>query len=98
MKMCRLFLTLLLASCFTLPAAAQSACGKRDEIVRMITNKYKEVPRALAIAGQSNLLEVYASEGGSWTILITQPHGSACIVAAGQSWEEFPAQKRMTGL
>lgn len=98
MKTCRLFLTLILASSATLPAAAQSACGKRDEIVKIITNKYKEVPRALAIAGQSNLLEVYASESGSWTILITQPQGSACIVAAGQSWEEFPAQKRMTGL
>ena len=98
MKTCRLFLTLILAPCLALPAAAQSACGKRDDIVKIITNKYKEVPRALAIAGQSNLLEVYASEGGSWTILITQPQGAACIVAAGQSWEEFPAQKQMTGL
>ena len=98
MKTCRLFLTLVLASSFALPAAAQSACGKREEIVKIIMNKYKEVPRALAIAGQSNLLEVYASEKGSWTILITQPQGSTCIVAAGQSWEELPVRKQMTGL
>lgn len=98
MKTCCVFLALILASSFALPAAAQSACGKRDAIVKIITGKYKEVPRALAIAGQSNLLEVYASASGSWTILITQPQGAACIVAAGQSWEELPVQKQMTGL
>lgn len=98
MNTCRVFLSLILVSAFAVPAGAQTACGKRADIVKMLTGKYKEVPRALAIAGQSNLLEVYASATGSWTILITQPRGATCIVAAGQSWEEIPEQKQLTGL
>ncbi len=98
MKMYRLLLSIAFFACLLLPASAQSACGKRIDLVKIIAGKYKELPRALAIAGESNLLEVYVSETGSWTILITRPPGVACIVAAGQSWEEFPAQKQMTGL
>lgn len=72
------------------PVHAQSACGKRVDIVKMLASKYKEAPRVLAISGQSNLLEAYVSPLGSWTILITNPQGLACIVAAGESWENVP--------
>ena len=100
MKTCRVFLSLLLAAAFAVPAQAeaQTACGKRNEIVKMLSDKYRETPRALGIAGQTNLLEVYTSKSGSWTLLLTQPRGRTCIVGAGQSWEELPDQKKLTGL
>ncbi len=92
------FLTLAACGVMAQSAAAQVPCGERGEIVKMLTEKYREQPRAIAIASQTNLLEVYSSTSGSWTILVTKPRGSSCIIAAGQSWEDIPAVKELTGL
>lgn len=77
-----------------LPAAgatqAQMVCGVRAAIVAAITGKYGEAPKAIGIAGQKNLAELFVSKSGSWTMLITQPHGPTCILATGESWEELP--------
>lgn len=66
------------------------ACGKRADIVAMLKRDYKEVPRARGIAGHINLLEAFTSPSGSWSLLLTQPRGSTCIVGAGHSWEDIP--------
>lgn len=89
----------LAAACLiTSQASAQVPCGDRGEIVKMLAEKYRERPRAMAIASQTSLLEVYSSKAGSWTILITRPRGPSCIIAAGQSWEDIPETKELTGL
>ena len=100
MKKCLVLFSLLTITALAVPAQAQGqmACGKRLDIVKMLSDKYHEMPRALGIAGQTNLLEVYTSKAGSWTLLLTQPRGSTCIVGAGQSWEDIPEQKQLTGL
>ena len=37
-------------------------------------------------------MEVYASpETGTWTIAVTTPDGTMCLVAAGQGFEEVDA-------
>lgn len=76
----------------------QSPCGLRDDIITMLASKYREVPRAMAIANKQLLLEVFTSKSGSWTILLTHPNGAACIVSAGDSWEEIPDPKKFTAL
>jgi hypothetical protein len=68
-------------------AAAQLPCAARDEIVREITQHFKEMPEATGVTPQGMLLEVYVSEARSWTILMTTPQGMACIVAVGEHWE-----------
>ena len=93
--------SLLALSCFValaVPAQAQVPCGTRGEIVKMLGSKYHERPRALGIANQANLLEVYTSTSGSWTILLTKPQGVSCIIGTGQSWEDVPPTKELTGL
>jgi hypothetical protein len=79
-------------------ATAPATCGERSSIVEMLAKKYHEQPRAMAIANQRMLLEVYASQAGSWTILLTHPNGATCIVSAGDSWEEIPDTKKFTAL
>ena len=61
-------------------------------------DKYQETGKALAIAGQVNLVEVFASKAGTWTILVTTPEGKSCIIAAGNSWEDLPPSKNLTSL
>lgn len=88
--MLRLFATLGLALTIALPAAAQTVCGDRGEIVRHLEQNFKEGTVALGLAGNGGLLEVLASEAGTWTIIVTRPTGLSCVLATGQSWEQLP--------
>jgi hypothetical protein len=36
------------------------------------------------------VLEVFVSDTGTWTVVVTDPKGVSCVLAAGQSWEEIP--------
>jgi hypothetical protein len=80
------------------PAEAASLCGKREDFVKALTDKYHETTKAMGITGQTSLVEIYASKAGTWTILVTQPSGVTCIIAAGNSWEDLPPSKNLTAL
>ena len=71
-------------------ANAMGMCGKRADFVKALNDKYQESNKALGIAGQVNLVELFSSKTGSWTILVTTPEGKTCIIAAGNSWENLP--------
>ena len=86
----RAALILALLAWPVMPATAQSVCGDRAEIIKVLSNKYKELPAAFGIAGQRNLAELFVSKTGSWTMLMPQPKGVTCILATGQGWEELP--------
>jgi hypothetical protein len=92
-------LSLALAATAT-TAQANMVCGKRQVFVDAMAKKYNEFPQGIGIAGQSDLLEIYVSEKGTWTIMVTKAQsGSSCILATGQSWETIPMPpKKLTGL
>jgi len=73
------------------PAAAQSACGPRDGIVKRLAEVYKESPRAMGIVGNGNLVEVFVSESGSWTMMVTVPGRPTCVFSAGNNWRSLAA-------
>jgi hypothetical protein len=79
-------------------AEAATACGNRAEFLKTLKNKFQENGRALGIIGKTNVLEVFTSKEGTWTILVTAPEGKSCIIAAGNSWEELPEVKNLTAL
>jgi hypothetical protein len=91
---CISFLTLA----FSNPAQAIGMCGNRADFIKALSDKYQETGKALGIAGQVNLVEVFASKAGTWTILVTTPEGKSCIIAAGSSWEDLPPSKNLTSL
>ncbi len=80
------------------PAEAQFPCGKRADFIKTLADKYNETTKALGIANQTNLVEVFTSPKGTWTIMVTQPKGQTCIIAAGSSWEDLPPNKNLTAL
>ena len=82
--------TIGLTIALALPVQAQSNCGNRSAIIKTLALKYKEAVKFLAIAGETNLVEIFISKKGTWTIIVTTPQGKTCIVAAGDSWEELP--------
>ena len=70
-------------------SAAQRVCGERDKLNKFLATKYQELPRALGVGGSGKqVFEVYTSEKGTWTVLMTMTNGTSCIMAAGHSWKE----------
>ncbi len=76
-----------------LPANAQAVCGDRGEIVSRLETAYQEKASAIGLAGNGGVVELYTSEKGSWTLLLTQTTGVSCLIAAGDSWETVPHPK-----
>lgn len=74
------------ASC----AQAQVPCVQRQEMVDFLRKKYKEGLTYQGLLGGTTaaLYEVFASESGTFTILMSRPDGLSCIVAAGKGWRQ----------
>jgi len=94
---------MLLLGLMTLPAMAEDAdnsdgqdgastqqmlCNKRSEVMKNLSANYREAPTALGMASNGGVLEVMTSrDGKTWTVLLTKPDGTSCLVAMGNSWE-----------
>lgn len=63
-------------------------CGERSKMVKMLKERYKEQPSNMGVSGSGrSVLEIFTNSGGKWTALISASNGTACIVAAGHSWQ-----------
>lgn len=82
------------------PAAAQSFppqayCDDREAAERLLTGKYSEVIVWRGINGSGLMVELWAAEGGTWTMTLMGPDGKkTCLITAGDGWQlpsyEFP--------
>lgn len=83
------------------PLAAESAsnspCAERTNVVDTLGTQYKESPRAIGLVSHEAVLEIFVSETGTWTVVVTDPAGVSCVLAAGQSWEEIPMASSAPG-
>ena len=82
---------LLAASFLALPAVshAQPAarCADRDILVKRLAEKFVEQQVAVGVTANGKMVEVLASPtGGTWSIVLTEPGGPSCFVAAGANW------------
>lgn len=84
--------SLLIATALMLPLTAQAnqmACSKRADVVAQLGNKYQEAPSAVGLANNGGLIEVLTSgDGSTWTIILSMPNGTSCLLAAGESWQD----------
>jgi hypothetical protein len=70
-----------------LSQAQQAPCDAREKFLSKLGKDFTEHPVSLGLASNGTVLEVLASESGSWTIIFTKPDGAPCIMATGQAWE-----------
>lgn len=70
------------------PASArtQSVCVMRDNLVEHLGKSYGEVVTALGVDQSGNLVQVFSSEDGTFTIAVTIPGGPTCVLTAGEGW------------
>ena len=64
-----------------------SMCGERGKIVANLKKIYSEEPVAIGLSSNGGLIEILVSPTGTFTIILTQPNGWACVMAAGEDWE-----------
>lgn len=72
-------------------AAETMKCTERNAAIRHLRGKFSEAPVAMGLTNTGTVLEVLTSDAGkSWTILVTMPDGTACLIAAGEAWRTIP--------
>lgn len=70
--------------------AVQVQCAKHELMLRMLTKKFSEEPVAIGTVNQDRYMQLFVSTKGTWTVLMTEADGRACILAAGENWESLP--------
>lgn len=68
-------------------AAQQGNCAPRDVVLQRLAEGYGETRQAIGLGANNAVVEVFASDAGSWTITVTLPNGVTCLVASGQAYE-----------
>jgi hypothetical protein len=70
------------------PPHPNPQCDSRATVTALLADRYGETRRALGLAGQAAVMELYASDTtGTWTITMTLPDGRMCLMASGSGYE-----------
>ncbi len=71
---------------------AQAICGEHGEVVSKLEKGHSETPVSMGLASNGAVIEVFASDAGTFTIIMTLPSGMSCLMAAGEDWQDVPKQ------
>ena len=78
-----LILTLLLAS----PAYAEELpCLPHSEMVAHLAEAYGERQVSIGVTAQGPLVEMFVSQSGTWTMIVTSTNQDACAAASGDGF------------
>ncbi len=74
------------------PPAQQ--CDQRARVIGHLAQKYQETPVAIGVTTSGGMVEVLTTgDGGTWTIILSTPNGTSCLVAAGEGWRALQFEK-----
>jgi hypothetical protein len=79
-------------------SAQFAMCGDRAQIIDQLKTKYNETRQAVGLISNNGAAELFVSEKGTWTMLVTVESGKSCIIAAGHSWDAAPTLAQGTGI
>jgi len=66
--------------------ASDAVCLDRKVIADRLASYHQEKPEAAGLASNGQVLEVFTSRNGSWTLVLTDADGSSCVIASGNAW------------
>lgn len=67
------------------------ACAARAEVVAKLAERFGETLHSVGPERSDGLVEVYASgRTGTWTVIVTRPDGTSCLLAAGEFRKDGP--------
>lgn len=71
-------------------AFAQS-CGPSDLVKKYLEEQFKEFPHFEGIDSVGRVVELFGNEDtGTWTMVLTTPDGTSCLISAGENFYENP--------
>ncbi|MBY3102041.1 hypothetical protein HFO68_23830 [Rhizobium laguerreae] len=82
--------TLVIAHPHSAASQMMRSCAGRPEIVNFLDKNFAEKLTAVGLINQNAVLEVYAAESGTWTLIVTDVHGISCVLLSGDSWDTMP--------
>ncbi len=92
---------LLFGMAATAPPAYAANCALRDTVVNRLQSQFSETLTAgglQASATTQTVIEVWASqETGTFTVILTNPQGVSCVVAAGTDFFNQKAEQMPKG-
>ena len=59
------------------PSPAQSLCANRAEMIKSLSDKFRENPTAVGMINGDAVVEIFVSKNGTWTILATGTDGKS---------------------
>ena len=77
----------------TIAHAETTYCASHEKMAEILKTKYNEYATGQGTAGPTSLLELYVSAKHTFTLVAVNTSGMACIVGAGDNWEEFKSDK-----
>ena len=85
----------LVLSAIALPAGAQTLnCADRHVLVDKLETEHAETQRGAGLTADGRVIEIFASSSGAWTLLLTRPDGTACVVSYGEAWHLAPVKDK----
>lgn len=69
------------------PVVAQQTCGPHSGVAAYLAENYSESRELIGLSSDGLVMELYASEGGSWTLTATSPDGVTCLIGAGIAYQ-----------
>ncbi len=65
-------------------------CDQRAKVLGHLAQKYKEAPIAVGVTSSGGIVEVLTTgDGETWTIILSDPNGTSCLIAAGEGWRNL---------
>ncbi|MGI6856444.1 hypothetical protein [Mesorhizobium sp. 1B3] len=68
-------------------AAQGPSCGPYKAVVKSLAEQYREKPQSVGVIDNNTVLEVFVSDAGTWTIVVTDTAGRSCVLSAGEGWD-----------
>lgn len=73
-----------------LPGTADAAiCGSYAQVKDLLSNRYKESPKSVGMVADQGVVQLFTSDGGTWSIILTSTQGRSCVIAAGHTWQDI---------
>lgn len=58
-------------------------------MIRRLTVDFAAQKVSTGLRGPEAIVEVWAAEGGDWTLVQTYADGTSCILAMGEHWQDM---------
>ena len=73
-------------------AQGQGNCHPRGSLIDYLQKEHGEIAVAHAVTQNRNLIELFVSRGGTWSLIVSHPTGISCYISYGQGgWHSEPA-------